>query len=657
VNPASGIQGEVSPAFRDPAEKRVQKTVPQKAPTLLPVLEFLAQHAPFSQMAPEHRELLAKQLKPATFSRGEVITEPGDGPASRLYIIRQGRVRGESAQSGDEAWELVAGEAFPIGALLANRPVHTIHRAVDDTLVFELEGEDFRSLLQKSPPFHDFCTRRLANLLDDALRSLQLRTPAPGSEAGPLNTPVGELVRRAPVSCEADDPLERVLDALNRERIGSMVITDRERRPLGIFTLHDLLARVVLPKISLGNPVREVMSRDVLSLNADALAHQAALLMTRRGVGHLCVVDVDGRLTGVVSERDLFALQRIGLVGLSQAIAGADSVDALADLVDDMRRLVMQMLAQGVSVDQLNQIVTELNDGLTRRIIDLVLAEQGPGCPPFTWLSFGSEGRYEQTLKTDQDNGILFELPDGATSGEVREALLPVARRINDALARCGFPLCPGNVMASNPDCCLSTREWQDRFERWIDHGTPEHLLNATIYFDFRPLYGDPAPAAALREWLTARVQENSRFRRQMAANALRIRPALGLFGDLKVSSGHDGHPHTIDLKLQGVTPFVDGARILAFANGVTATNTIARLRDVARTRAIRQADADTWIEAYQYIQLLRMRAHHEQAERGEDLGNHLDPDTLNAVNQRVLKESFRQARRLQSRLALDYQL
>ncbi len=637
-----------------------KKTAPGKTPKLQPVLEFLAQHAPFSQMATAHREFLAQRLSLASFAQGEVITEPGDGPASRLYIIKQGRVRGGPARPGsgsDDAWELVTGEAFPIGALLANRPVHTVHRAVDDTVVFELDGKDFHSLLDRSPPFHDFCTRRLASLLDDALRGLQARPPVSGGETGALNTPLGELIQRPPVSCSAGDTLASVLPVLNRERIGSMVVVDAEQRPVGIFTLHDLLARVVLPGMGMETPMREVMSKDVLTLGADALAHQAALLMTRRGVGHLCVLDREQHLAGVVSERDLFSLQRIGLVSLSRAISRADGIDTLANLGLEIQRLVMQMLAQGVSVDQLNQIVTELNDGLTRRIIDIVVSEQEGKCPPFTWLAFGSEGRYEQTLKTDQDNGMLFPVSEGRTAAVVREALVPVARRINEALARCGFPLCPGKIMAGNPECCLSLPEWKDRFARWIDQGTPEHLLNATIFFDFRPLYGDPAPATALRDWLTERVYANSRFRQQMAANALRNRPPLGLFGDFRVSSGRDRHPHTVDLKVHGVTPFVDGARLLALANRVTPTNTIARLRGVARAEAISRSDADTWIEAYQYIQLLRMRAHHEQVERGEVLSNHIDPATLNAVNQRVLKESFRQARRLQSRIALDYQL
>jgi CBS domain-containing protein len=313
------------------------------------------------------------------------------------------------------------------------------------------------------------------------------------------------------------------------------------------------------------------------------------------------------------------------------------------------------MLVQGVSVEQLSRIITMLNDQVTRRVIDLVLAEGSTGVP-FTWIAFGSEGREEQTLKTDQDNGILFTPGAGQSADAARAELLPLARRINEALAVVGYPLCKGNVMASNPECCLTGEEWQRRFAQWMEHGTPEHLLNASIYFDFRAIHGDAAPVAQLRAWLTARVPELPRFQHLMAANALRNRPPLGLVREFVVSSGGE-HPHTIDLKLHGATIFVDGARILALAHGIGETATLGRLRALALHGALQQEEAAAWCDAYLYIQLLRMRMHQAQERAGEVLENHLDPDELNELDRRILRESFRQGRKLQARLALDYRL
>lgn len=626
-------------------------------PPLTPILEFLKRHAPFDQMAPAHLEYLAKRLKLGFYARGQAVTRPEEGPASRFFVIKQGRVRGEVGRDEPDeqgAWELVTGESFPIGALLARRPVRTINRAVEDTFCFELERDDFDKLLAQSPLFHDFCTRRLANLLDHALRGAQASSATRISADGSLATPIGDLIRREPIYCAPENPVGDGLALMDSEHIGSIIVVDRQHAPIGVFTLHDVLSRVALPQCAPDTPIAEVMTPAPLTLEPNARAYEAALLMAQHGFGHVCVVD-QGRLIGVVSERDLFSLQRVGLVNLSRAIARADSIETLAAVSGNIRRLVEQMLAQGASVEQITEITAILNDSVVRRAIILVLTETGKPPVQFHWLAFGSEGRGEQALMTDQDNGILFEAA-GRDPDAVRTELLPVAGRINQALAQIGFPLCHRNMMASNPECCLSIDEWKTRFSTWIDHGTPQALLDAAAYFDFRPIYGESAPLDELRRWLLQRLSGNGRFLRQMTENMLRHRPPLGLFGDIKVSSG-GRHPHTIDLKEQGLAPFVDAARVVALANGLAETNTVKRLRAAATCKALPCADTDAWAESYNFIQLLRLRIHQRQAEQGQPLSNHVDPDTLNELDRRILKEAFRQARKLQSKIALGHQI
>lgn len=621
-----------------------------------PIAEFLNLHAPFAQMSAEDVEYLAKRAKQVFFADGDVICGPEDGVADRLFIVKEGLVRGGEA-GGEAAWELAPGECFPVGALIGKRAMRVANRAAADTFCLEIAGEDFFELLKRSPLFHDFCTRRMANLLDDALRNIQAGSASRVAEAGAsLDTPCSRLIARSPYSCRFDTPLRDALGIMARERIGSMIVVDEERAPRGILNLYDVLSRVTLPALPLTTQIGEAMNPDVLTIGPQQAGYEAAILMTRHGRDHICVVDEQCRLIGVLSERDLFALQRVGLVSLSRTIARAEDIDELATKGRDIHRLVDRMIAQGASVDQLNKIITELNDAITQRVIELNLADFGEPPAPFVWLSFGSEGRVEQTLKTDQDNGILF-IAKKEEKSAIRERLLELAGRINRDLARCGFPLCPGNIMASNPDCCLTLKEWKKRFAKWIEQGTPEHLLYATIFFDFRPLHGDETPVRELREWLAGKVAKNSRFRQQMAVNALRNRPPLGLFSDFRVTGDKHEHPHTLDLKLHGVTPFVDGARLIALANEVGETNTLERLRAAVNKGALRGSDAEAWIKAYQFIQLLRMRNHQRQADLEQPLDNHFDPDQLDELDRRILKEAFRQARKLQNRLRLEYQL
>jgi CBS domain-containing protein len=209
--------------------------------------------------------------------------------------------------------------------------------------------------------------------------------------------------------------------------------------------------------------------------------------------------------------------------------------------------------------------------------------------------------------------------------------------------------------MARNPQWCLALPEWQDRFDDWMRNADPEALLNATIFFDFRALHGDESLVERLREFLLAKVKDRPAFLRQMAANSLQVRPPLGLFGDIVVESDEGG---TIDLKKQVSRVFVDCARILSLASGVEAVSTVERLRGAGPRIRMSEDDVSTAIDAFQFVQMLRLRSQ-DSLERGSGASepNRLDPETLNSLDRRILREALRQARKLQNRVALDYQL
>ncbi len=621
---------------------------------LQPTVDFLRRHAPFADMSGADLQWLARRLKLTFFPRGELLTAPEQGEAELFYIIKQGRVRGEAG--GDaEAWELVTGECFPIGALLSRRPVRTHHRAVEDTFCFELPRDDFDTLRERSPLFQDFCGRRLANLLDQALRRHSRDEPGMAAFSTSLQAPLDEIVPTDTAMVTGNTSLAEALPGLAEARTGAVAVVDDDGAPRGLLTTRTVIHNLVLPHRPLETALTEVMEDDPVILEASQPAWAAARAMAEHGRDHVCVV-ADGRLLAVVDEEALFSTRSVSVVGLARAIDDAPDMETLVGLQQDLHRLIDQLLAQGTGAAASARLIATLNDRVTRSVIRLNLASHGRPRTPFTWLAFGSEGRGEQTLKTDQDNGILFEpLPDVDLEVQ-RGELLTLAEAINADLARVGFPLCPGNIMASNPECCLSAEEWRARFERWLEQGTPQHLLNATVFFDFRPLWGDEQPVDTLRYWLLDATAHNDRFRRQLAESVLRNRPPLGMFRDFKLS--HDAQGRSgLDLKVQGLTPFVDAARLQALTLRAPSTNTLERLQAMADAGDASPEDVAAWRDAYEFIQWLRMQHHRRQAAAEEPLDNWIDPDTFNELDRRILKEAFRQARKLQSRIALAYQL
>lgn len=617
---------------------------------------FLRQYLPFKQMEEAALQFLAARVDLGYYPAGTVILDPARAEPALLYIIQRGTVQVlpfAAAHSGDaQPVSLGPGECFSVSALLEKRPVMAPYTATTDTFCYEFPAVHFSELLNRSAVFREFATRYLTAMLRESRRLIKMNFTAATGEQQAMNRPLRSLVKRPAVTCPPQTPVETVLRSMQTLKVGSILVVGETGHPLGIFTRHDVLDRVALARCDLSQPVSTVMTPDPQTLPADASAYEAALLIAHRGIRHIPVCD-GGRLIGVITERDLFALQRVSLRAINQTITDADSIGGLQFAASDIRRLARSLLGQGVAAEQLTLIISALNDALVRRVLEIEQAEFAVADIRWCWLAFGSEGRYEQTISTDQDNGLIFDA--GADEpGEVRERLLPFARAVNRDLDACGFPLCKGDIMAGNPRWCLSHDEWRGRFDSWIANTDPQALLNAVIFFDFRALHGDSGLAGTLRSHLSGLAKGNRRFQQQLARYALETPPPLGRISDF-VTDGA-GFNDTIDLKKSGARLFTDAARVMALATGVEHTNTAERLRQAGARLNMPRGEIASICDGFFFLQALRLRAQMaaDAATRG---ANRINPAELNEVDRRILKESFRQARKLQRRIALDYQL
>ncbi len=617
------------------------------------IIKDLSRHTPYNRMDKDDLKRLANHLRYSRYAPGDLVLVPGPEEPKEFFIIAEGCILGEPEQArvGDESLrqELCVGECFPLAALLTNRPVTSAFRAREATACYRLERANFERLLERSLVFQDYCRRRTLTLLEHSRRALRDLTE-PEAAGQSLQAPLGSLLQRQPVTCPLGTTLGKAIDTMHAQDVGSIVILDKRGAPAGIFTLRDLRNRLVYSGCNLTESIDEVMQPDPITLLDSAPAFEAMLTMVARGIHHI-VVTRDDQVVGVVSEKTLFALQRLGATRVAETIRLAPSLERLIQSAADIRLLARNLIAQGVNAQHITEIITSLNDSLTRRVIQLELERTRPGEIEFCWMALGSQGRCEQTLVTDQDNGLIFRVPHGETEKSVRKKLLPFAEGVNAALDACGFSLCKGGVMASNPKWCLSLEEWQGTFGNWIHRGDRPALLHATIFFDFRPLYGIESLCTELRHWLNTTIKENWQFLRKMAENAIGNAPPLGLVRDFVVESKGE-HQHTLDLKLNGITPFVDAARIFSLRAGVSETNTLARLRAAGRAWNMEATEIEAWVSALLFIQQIRLR---HQSENKDPLGsgsdNRMNPDWLNDLDRRILKEAFRQARKLQSLL------
>ncbi len=612
---------------------------------LMEVRDFLAGHPPFDQLPADVLERLPRSLTIRYLRRGKAFP-PDDADGAYLYLVRQGALELRSDRD-----ELVAkyGEGDLYSALCTEEPEARglAGRAVEDTLLYLLPCRAFGELRAGHPGFDRYFARSLRDKLRRTLDALQ---SAPALGGGLMSVDVGSLVAREPVRVTPDASIREAAQVMSRERVSSLLVM-QEGRLEGILTDRDLRRRCLAEGVSADRPVREVMTAGVHTIAAGTPGFEALLAMTRLGVHHLPVVSRE-QVLGVVSTTDLVRHQGANTVYLVGSVRRSGSVAALAQASARLPELQVQMVAAGATPGHLGQAVGAVADAITRRLLEL--AEAGLGAPPgpYAWLAFGSQARHEQTVLSDQDNGLL--LSDGERTEEHDAYFGALARFVNDGLHACGFPRCSGEVMASNATWRQPLRGWRGHFDGWIERPQPKALMHASIFFDMRAVAGDEGLLERLRSHVLDKVRGNEVFLAHLTANAIQHRPPLGFFRGFVLVRG-DEHADTLDLKHGGIIPIVELARIQTLAVGSAALGTVERLREAAQSGATSRAGAEDLEDALAFIASLRARHQAEQIKEGLAPDNYVRPEELSLLERSQLKDAFAVIRRQQEILAQVY--
>lgn len=466
---------------------------------------------------------------------------------------------------------------------------------------------------------------------------------------------VRDFVNRPPCVCAPDTTAREIARLLSLHRVGSVVVVGADATTLGIVTDRDLRRRVVAEGRDAGSTrAVDIMSAPVTGISPSAFAFEAILEMTRREIRHLAVID-DGRLVAVVSLHDFVLFQTLHPVMLSREIARATSLDALAALGMRVAGLAHRLVGEGGSAYDVGQLISELNDRMVARVLALAadgLAASGEPAPrvKYCWLSFGSEARREQTLRTDQDNGLVFaDLPADA-SEEAARYFLRLAREAVRGLVHIGVPPCPGDIMASNPRWCQPLSIWRAYFHRWITDPTRDQVLEASVHFDVRPVAGASELGRSLAGLLHDDAPRHRGFIRLLAGDVVERRVPLTFLGHLAIPRTGP-HRGAVDLKGAGTIQLVGAARVHALELGLWETNTIDRFR-AAQGHGLYSAEEGREItDAAQHLMRLRLLHQLDQYARGEVADNFVAPAQLSHADQVLLREALRTVGHVQAKL------
>lgn len=480
------------------------------------------------------------------------------------------------------------------------------------------------------------------------------RRPAkPGSDIdiGLAATPVRALLRRDPVTVAPTLSIRDAALLMNERRVSSLLVVDGAQL-VGIVTDRDMRGRAIAHGIDTARPISDIATKDPLTTDLSNTALEALLLMARRNIHHIPVLD-GTRIAGLISATDLTREHTTSAVFLAGEIYKQDTLEGLVRATSRIGDVQRALAAADATALATGHVLTAMTDALTTRLLQL--AERRFGAPPvaYLWVAAGSQGRSEQTAKSDQDNCLILD--DAYNESRDGEYFRALADFVCGGLDACGYVYCPGGIMAKTDAWRQPRHRWEEYFRGWIDAPQPKALMLSSVFFDLRAIHGRTELLDELRDHVLQRTRGNSLFLAHMVGNALSRRPPLNVFGGL--SPARSGPQRgKIDLKHLGVVPIVDLARVYALAAGAAAVNTFDRLNVVAQGREVSEQSARDLRDALEFLAVTRIHHQVRQMEAAETPDSFLALWELSNFQRTQLRQAFLVVQELQSVVGQRYQ-
>ena len=455
---------------------------------------------------------------------------------------------------------------------------------------------------------------------------------------------VSEIPQTQVVTCQPWQDIHSVALAMMEAKASGAVVCD-EKIPIGIITDRDFRDLFATRRDQVANlKAEDVMRAPLVRIDRENYVFEAVYRMTRNGIHHLVTVDGDGEFTGVISDDDLMNVHTASPLYFKREITGCETMEEVRAVNGNVKRIISFAMDAGARTRDMVRLIAMFNDAITRRVIHILKRDRGVELPEgAAFLALGSEGRKEQTLRTDQDNALLYA--DDLGPEEIAQAER-FAVEVVDALHFIGVPYCPGGTMASNPRWRKSLSGWLEQLERWIESTTPESLVNFGMLQDFRALHGDKELVEGFRLRFNEKVAGNKIFLSRIARNVSRFPPALGFFDRFLLEKKGE-HRGALNLKKAGIFALTEGVTLLAMETGAWGETTWDKLDHLAQREAV-SLEAIHDIElGFTFLMWLRLKRQLKESLKEQSPSDFVIPSTLSAIDEARLTGSLQAVKRL----------
>ncbi|GLB53634.1 hypothetical protein NBRC110019_26750 [Neptunitalea chrysea] len=550
------------------------------------VYDFLKKYPPFDIIKKEDLITIAENVTIAYLEKGKVLFKNDDNKHGYFYIVKEGGVVLKKNELPDA--EIIdicdEGDVFGLRPLITNDSYMMTAIAEEEALVYGIAIDVFKPILEKEQHVGLFLIESFTSKTKTPFTNKYTNDLYHDNDAisvGEKDLQELQIIKYTgnPFCIDKDDLVIKAATRMSENRVGSLIVIDEHKLPIGIITDKDFRHKIVTGVFNNRVPVREIMSFPVETFKKNLTITEAQLAMVKNKTGHLVITE-DGtdqtKAIGILTEHDVVISQGNSASGLMKAIKRSRSSKELRKIRQQITHLLKGYIFQNIPVTIITQIIHELNEAITIRVIEIAL-DRMPEKPPvqFSWLSLGSHGRKEQLLVTDQDNALVFEDVPNDKYDDVKKYFIILATKVNILLNKVGYEFCPADMMARNPKWCQSLSEWKSQFSHWIHHVDNEDILFSSIFFDFNRTYGSKELVRELSESIFSATKYNPLFFTLMGRSALQNPSPLGFFRQFLVEQDGE-HKDMFDIKARALMPMIDAARILILSHKIKSVNNTA---------------------------------------------------------------------------------
>ena len=513
------------------------------------------------------------------------------------------------------------------------------------TVVYSLPRQDFLQVCHASEEFFQYYTTDFGKRLLNEEFAHFVKTPASFEESyiaaeQLYSRKIDAIVYKDIVSCDADTPIFEAARQMAAERVSCLFIRNKEQAIIGYATDMTLRDNVIAQCVDPHSPIAGIMDNPIVSRSDQTYLYEAVLKMFATKSRYL-LVEKDGQYVGFLSRNRILSEQGQSPLVFIQSVKSAESLDELRQKWNYVSEIVKQLLGRGINAEIINQVITTIADTISLKVIERVIREMGEPPAKFVFMVTGSEGRKEQTLKTDQDNAIIYEDKANEQREAVRTYFLAFAQKVSDYLNEIGFSYCTGGYMASNPEWTHSLSHWKRNYKKWIEDSIPENAIKFSTFFDCRFLYGEKEIIHELKAFLEEELKKPiGRFFAFTAKNALQYEPPLTFFKNIRTET--IGKAEVFNIK-HAMTPIVDLVRVYALQQRIYEENTGERLKKLTELDVFSQQQYQELYQSYYYLMALRLENQANQIllEKTEP-NNYIRIDALTKIERTTLKEIFK---------------